>query len=46
MWRGETTGSFFLVFNAILNYDHLNAGASIAGPATIAVATGEDQEEY
>ena len=27
MWRGETMGSFFLVFNAILNYDHLNAGA-------------------
>ncbi|HLJ87368.1 MAG TPA: M14 family zinc carboxypeptidase [Candidatus Angelobacter sp.] len=28
MWRGETMGSFFLVFNAMLNYDHLNAGRS------------------
>ena len=26
MWRHETQGSFFLLFNAILNYDHLDAG--------------------
>ena len=25
-WRGETQGSHFLVFNAILNFDNLNAG--------------------
>ena len=25
-WRGETKGSYFLVFNAILNFDHLDAG--------------------
>jgi hypothetical protein len=25
-WRGETQGSYFLVFNAILNFDNLNAG--------------------
>jgi len=25
IWRGETQGSYFLVFNAILNFDHLNA---------------------
>lgn len=32
MWRGETTGSYFLVFNAILNFDHLDAGnATVAG---------------
>jgi hypothetical protein len=29
MWRGETSGSFFLVFNAMLNYDHLNAGKAL-----------------
>ena len=37
MWRGETPGSFFLVFNAILNYDHLSAGtgdASSSGAKT------------
>ncbi|HMX25729.1 MAG TPA: M14 family zinc carboxypeptidase [Blastocatellia bacterium] len=25
-WRAETQGSYFLVFNAILNFDQLNAG--------------------
>jgi hypothetical protein len=26
IWRGQTKGSYFLVFNAILNFDNLNAG--------------------
>ena len=26
MWRGETQGSYFMVFNAILNFDNLDAG--------------------
>ena len=26
IWRGETRGNYFLVFNAILNFDHLDAG--------------------
>jgi len=26
MWRQETQGSFMLVLNAVLNYDHLDAG--------------------
>jgi hypothetical protein len=26
IWRGETQGSYFLVYNAILNFDNLNAG--------------------
>ncbi len=30
-WRAETKGSYFLVFNAILNFDHLDAGRK---PAT------------
>ncbi len=28
-WRGETSGSYFLVFNAILNFDNLNAGRKL-----------------
>jgi hypothetical protein len=32
MWRGETMGSYFLIFNAMLNFDHLDAGS--ATPAT------------
>jgi Zinc carboxypeptidase len=26
VWRQQTQGSFFLLFNAMLNYDHLDAG--------------------
>src|SRR5215469_262095 len=33
MWRAETSGSYFLVFNSSLNYDHLNAGAAHPAPA-------------
>jgi len=35
MWRHQTQGSFFLIFNAALNYDHLNAGRDRpAGPGS------------
>jgi Zinc carboxypeptidase len=39
MWRGETMGSYFLVFNAILNFDHLDAGSAASpggAPASVA----------
>jgi hypothetical protein len=29
LWRGETIGSYFLVFNTILNFDHLDAGKKL-----------------
>jgi len=29
VWRGETEGSYFLVFNAILNFDSLNVGRTL-----------------
>jgi hypothetical protein len=29
-WRAETKGSYFLVFNAIMNFDNLNAGRKVA----------------
>ena len=29
IWRGETIGSYFLVFNTILNFDNLNAGRKL-----------------
>jgi zinc carboxypeptidase len=29
MWRGQTKGSYFLVFNAILNFDSLNTGRKL-----------------
>ncbi len=34
VWRNETQGSYFLLFNAMLNYDHLGAGAG--AKATVA----------
>ena len=42
MWRHQTQGSFFLVFNAALNYDSLNTER--AAPQRPARSTeGEDQ---
>jgi hypothetical protein len=29
IWRGQTKGSYMLVFNAILNFDNLNAGRKL-----------------
>ena len=29
VWRGETEGSYFLVFNTLLNFDRLNAGRKL-----------------
>jgi hypothetical protein len=29
IWRGETQGSYFLVFNTLLNFDHLDAGRKV-----------------
>jgi hypothetical protein len=29
VWRGETLGSYFLVYNAILNFDQLDAGRKL-----------------
>jgi hypothetical protein len=29
IWRGETQGSYFMVLNAILNFDSLDAGRKL-----------------
>jgi hypothetical protein len=40
MWRQETQGSFMLLLNAALNFDHLNAGRKTTSPPkTQAAAT-------
>jgi hypothetical protein len=44
IWRAETTGSYFLVFNAILNFDHLNAGSPSSGTAPSGTTKAGDQE--
>jgi hypothetical protein len=47
MWRAETMGSYFLIFNSILNFDHLNAGSAPSAPAssTPPTAGGRDDEQ-
>ena len=46
IWRGETQGSYALVFNAMLNYDHLDIGKALppaqAPPRAQSAAGGED----
>jgi hypothetical protein len=43
MWRHQTQGSFFLIFNAALNYDHLGAGRDRStGQGTEAMRPGDD----
>ena len=32
IWRNETQGSYFLLLNALLNFDHLGAGVAPAAP--------------
>jgi len=32
-WRWQTQGTYFLAFNAINNWDHLDAGKAAPGPA-------------
>src|SRR6266478_1445747 len=38
VWRNATQGSYFLLFNALLNYDHLGVGAAPARPAVRSTA--------
>ena len=43
MWRHQTQGSFFLLFNAALNYDQLGVGRDRAAPARPEGTRTEDQ---
>ena len=38
MWRSETHGSYFLLFNAMMNFAHLNAGEAPARGAQTGAA--------
>ena len=43
MWRHQTQGEFFLLFNAALNYDHLSAGRAEPSARPERAGTGDDQ---
>ncbi|HYJ92614.1 MAG TPA: hypothetical protein VEV84_14995, partial [Pyrinomonadaceae bacterium] len=45
MWRHESHGSFSLLWNAILNYDNLNAGRSADRPGRQNEADEEEQQD-
>jgi len=38
VWRNATQGSYFLLFNALLNYDHLGVGVGAGRPAVRSTA--------
>jgi hypothetical protein len=45
MWRHQTHGSFALLFNAALNFDHLGAGrATPPRPATPAAGSNDEEQ--
>ena len=44
MWRHQTQGSFFLIFNAALNYDNLGAGRDRPGGQRPAGSRSEDDQ--
>jgi hypothetical protein len=43
MWRHQTQGEFFLLFNAVLNYDNLGVGRSEHGDGQRPRPTADDQ---
>ena len=43
MWRHQTQGSFFLLFNAALNYNNLGAGRAEPPARAQQAGTGADQ---
>ena len=45
MWRHQTQGEFFLVFNAALNYDNLSVGRSEGRGQGQSPSTAEDNDQ-
>jgi len=43
MWRHQTQGEFFLLFNAVLNYDNLGVGRSEQGGGQRSRPSVDDQ---
>jgi hypothetical protein len=43
MWRHQTQGEFFLLFNAALNYDHLGVGLAETAPAAPRETRNDEQ---
>lgn len=46
MWRQETHGSFMLLFNAALNYDHLRVGRKMPAGGRGETTTDGDADDW
>jgi hypothetical protein len=46
MWRHQTQGSFFLIFNAALNFDSLNTERAVQTPTRPTAATGDENDQH
>ncbi|HXM36430.1 MAG TPA: hypothetical protein VN920_14650, partial [Pyrinomonadaceae bacterium] len=46
MWRHQTQGSFFLIFNAALNFDSLNTERAVQTPTRPAAVTGAENDHH
>jgi len=44
MWRHQTQGSFFLLFNAALNFDSLNTERALPPRSAPGALVNEDQQ--
>jgi hypothetical protein len=45
MWRHQTQGSFFLIWNAALNFDSLNTERAVQAPARPAGAAADENDQ-
>jgi Zinc carboxypeptidase len=45
MWRHQTQGSFFLIWNAALNFDSLNTDRAQQGPPRSRAAAGDENDQ-
>ena len=45
MWRDETGGTYFFLFNAIMNWDHLDAGRTATKPQPAATPTSDGAQQ-
>jgi hypothetical protein len=46
MWRHQTQGSFFLIFNAALNFDSLNTERALQAPPRPGTETGDEENQH
>jgi hypothetical protein len=44
MWRHQTQGEFFLIFNAALNYDNLGVGRAEPRPQGQQTSAADNQQ--